>query len=84
MPGGRTGLRLHLDAEAELQTSVDFYRDRGGEELAEGFKRELAEVFTAIQDDPERFASVRELEGVQRARLKRFPFSILYLIRSSR
>ncbi len=79
MAGGRKGLRLHLDAAAELQTSVAFYRDHGGDELADRLKREVADVLTTIRSDPERFPFVRELQGVQRARLRRFPFSILYV-----
>ena len=62
MPETRKGLRLHLDAEIDLQTSVSFYRERGGEELAARFKMEVATAFTAIASTPECFAFLQELD----------------------
>src|SRR5438093_13174392 len=79
MPSQRKALRLHVDAQAELQEAVSFYRERGGSRLAEGFKHHIAQAFTTIATTPDSFPPDRELPGVQKFRLKHFPFSILYL-----
>src|SRR5438093_274253 len=81
MPSQRKALRLHIDAQAELQDSVSFYRDRGGDPLAARFKQHMAEAFTAIATTPERYPPDREIPGVQRFRLKHFPFAVLYVNR---
>ena len=81
MTGGRKEVRLHGEAEAELQVSVSFYRERGGDPLADRFKREVLEAFTTIATDPERFGFVPKLGDLRKVRLKHFPFSILYVDR---
>jgi len=81
MPAHPKPLRLHLEAQAELQKSVDFYRERGGDRLAERFKQHVKAAFKAIQANPERFRPVLDLPGVQKFRLKHFPFALLYVRR---
>jgi plasmid stabilization system protein ParE len=81
MSGNHKELRLDVDAETDLSASVTFYRERGGEELAARFKKEVSAAFTAIIADPGQFSFLPELEGVQRFRLKHFPFTILYIVR---
>lgn len=79
MPGGRKPVTLHAEARDELKDSVTFYRTRGGDVLATRFKRQVAQIFEAIRNDPERFPPEPDVAGVQKCRLIHFPFSILYL-----
>ncbi|MCI0746195.1 MAG: type II toxin-antitoxin system RelE/ParE family toxin [Verrucomicrobia subdivision 3 bacterium] len=59
-----------MEAQAELQESVEFYGERGGDRLAERFKQHLKAAFKAIQANPERFRRVADRPGVQKFRLK--------------
>ena len=81
MPTGAWALKLHSEAEAELRTSVNFYRECGGDRLAERFKQHVDEAFQAILANPERFAPTRDLPEVRKFRLKHFPFALLYVQR---
>lgn len=45
-------LLLHPDAVTELQDSVAFYRERGGDPLAERFKTAIRESFETILARP--------------------------------
>jgi len=74
-------LKLHADARAELQKSVTFYRERGGDRLAERFKQHVGAAFEAILASPARFPPTADLPGVQKLRLKHFPFALLYVRR---
>lgn len=71
-------VKLHAEAQAELQISVVFYRERAGERWADRFKQRVAEGLAAIAANPERFPPVPGLPGVRKVRLKQFPFSLLY------
>ena len=55
MPKGPRALKLHPEAESELQLSVAFYRERGGDKLAERFKEHVNAGFEAIVANPDRF-----------------------------
>src|SRR2546429_7045342 len=81
MPTGSTALKLHSEAKAELRVSVKYYRDRGGERLAQRFKQHVKAGYKAILANPERFPPARDLPGVQKFRLKHFPFTLLYVRR---
>jgi hypothetical protein len=48
MPARPKQLKLHSDAKAELQESVSFYRERGGDRLADRFKQHLEAAFQTI------------------------------------
>ena len=72
MPASPKPIRLHLEAQAELQESVDFYRERGGDRLADRFKQHVEAAFKSIQANPERFRPVADLPGVHKVRLKHF------------
>jgi toxin ParE1/3/4 len=74
-------LRLHSEATAELADSVSFYRDRGGGRLADRFKQHVLQGYNAIIANPDRYPPERDVPGVQKFRLKHFPFSILYINR---
>ncbi len=81
MPGQAKAVRLHPEARAELQDSVSFYRERGGERLAAQFKQRVAESLRAIAENPGRHRPEPELPGARRVRLKQFPFSLIYIVR---
>ncbi len=81
MPTRPRALKLHSEAKAELQTSVSFYRERGGERLAERFKEHVEAGFRAIMSNPERFPPARDIPGAQKFRLKHFPFALIYIRR---
>ena len=70
---------LHTEAGAELQDSVNFYREHGGEELVARFKGEVAEGLDTIALYPYQYAATAEIDGVRKYRLRNFPFSILYI-----
>ena len=81
MPPRRKPLKLHSEAQAELQESVTFYRERGGNNLAERFKHHVEAAFEAIVANPGRFPPARDLPEVQKLRMKHFPFALLYVRR---
>src|SRR2546428_11195280 len=81
MPTRRRVLKLHPEARAEMKTSVSFYRQRGGDRLAQRFKEHIKAGFKAILAGPDRFPPVPSIPGVQKFRLKHFPFAILYVSR---
>lgn len=82
MPPQGKAVKLHAEARAELQKSVAFYRERGGERWAEQFKQRVAEGLRIIAANPERYPPAPDVPEVQRYRLKQFPFSLLYLNRA--
>jgi plasmid stabilization system protein ParE len=81
MPGRPKPVKLHPEAQNELRESVMFYRERAGERWADRFKERITEGLKTIAANPERHPGVPELAGVQKIRLKQFPFSLLYLDR---
>jgi toxin ParE1/3/4 len=81
MPVAPKAIQLHAEARVELQTSVIFYRERAGERWAASFKERVAEGLRNIVANPERNPPVSDLPGVQRWRIKQFPFSLLYINR---
>jgi toxin ParE1/3/4 len=81
MPAHSPALKLHSEAKAELQVSVSYYRERGGAKLAKRFKEHIKAGYKAILANPERFPPARDLPGVQKFRLRHFPFALLYVRR---
>ena len=81
MPAAGKLVQLHLKAHAELQDSVFFYRQRGGEPLAKRFKKEVEIALRAISADPLRYPPFRDVPQAKRIRLVGFPFWILYIDR---
>ena len=64
-----------------MQESVSFYRDRGGELWADRFKHRVADGLNIISSNPEGHATEPGLSGVQKLRLKQFPFSLIFVNR---
>ena len=81
MPLEGKPVQLHSEARAELQESVNFYRDRGGEFWADRFKQRVAEGLNVIASQPEGHATEPGLAGIQKVRLKQFPFSLIFINR---
>jgi hypothetical protein len=50
--------------------------------LVDQFKLRIVEGLNAIAADPKRYPAARDLPGVQRIRIKQFPFSLLYINRA--
>ncbi len=81
MPSPGKPVKLHPEARAEMQDSVNFYRQRGGEHWAERFKQRVAEGLNIIALKPEGHPPEPGLAGVQKLRLKQFPFSLFFVNR---
>jgi toxin ParE1/3/4 len=82
MPPQGKPVQLHPQARVELQESVNFYRNRGGEHWAERFKQRVAEGLNVIASKPEGHPPETGLAGVQKLRLKQFPFSLIFVNRT--
>jgi plasmid stabilization system protein ParE len=81
MAAGVRPVRLEIDAQAELQDSINFYNERGGSRLADRFKQRIKEGFEAIAANPERFRRDAKNPDIHWYRAQQFPFSILYIVR---
>ena len=81
MPDRNKAVKLHVEARAELQESIAFYRERAGEAWAARYKQRVAEGLKAIGANPERYPPAPYLPGVQKLRIEQFPFSLLYINR---
>src|SRR5436190_424980 len=75
-------LRLHNEAEAELQAAAQWYEDRVAG-LGEQFLTEAINAFSEIELHPERFTRVkhRTPREIRRRLLRRFPYSVVYELR---
>ena len=84
--GGRTGappqappvkprLMVQPDAEADLLIASEWYETRSPG-LGTEFLRAVDVCFALIRRHPEAFQHIKD--GVRRARLRRFPFSVYY------
>jgi plasmid stabilization system protein ParE len=73
-------LRVHEQAEIELQSAVRYYEDRQ-EGLGHDFYQRIAECMQAICGDPLQFARYEALRSkfeFRRAIVERFPYVIVY------
>jgi plasmid stabilization system protein ParE len=72
-------VRRHPEAEAELLAAIEWYDDEA--ELGAEVLAEVREFSARIADAPESFPPDSEIEEVRRARLKRFPYSLIFTVR---
>lgn len=72
---------LSKPARRDIEAIADWYRDRGDVRAGE-FLADLAECFEAIERFPESHPLV--FRDARQARLRRFPYMILYAIRQGR
>lgn len=75
----RRAVFLQEEAQTELQNSVNFYREQGGDALANRFKKHITDGLKTITENPELYPHTSEIAGVQKCQLRHFPFSILYV-----
>jgi toxin ParE1/3/4 len=80
MASEHVGVKLHPEAFDELAAAVRFYAERD-RRIAENLKVQLRDAFQNIHAHPMRFPALRELPDVRKFNLRRFPISVLYLIR---
>ena len=73
-------IEFHPEADGELLEAQAWYRDRS-EVAAQAFILEIDRAIRTIAEAPERWPEMRR--GERRFLLSRFPYSILYRIRSS-
>ena len=71
-------LRLHEDAELELNDATDYY-DRESDGLGDAFIDEVEAGFDRIRAYPK--ASAEVALGVRKLVLARFPYSLVYEVR---
>jgi plasmid stabilization system protein ParE len=74
-----TALRIHPDARREFNDAVDYY-ERESPGLGSVFIDEVDAGFGRIQDHPD--AAPQIAAGMRKLVLARFPYSIVYEIRS--
>lgn len=72
-------LRFHPDAERELLEAQGWYRERS-EVAAQAFALEIDRAVNAIMTAPTRWP--RSQRGERRITLSRFPYSVLYRLRT--
>ena len=73
-------IEFHPEAEQELWEAKRWYRERS-KLAARAFATDIADSFRQIAGSPNRWPEVRT--GERRFILSRFPFSILYRVRSN-
>lgn len=72
-------VEFHPEAVAELDEAIVFYESEAAG-LGEDFLSEVESAVESIAAMPE--AAARELVGVRRKVLRRFPFTVVYQVRS--
>ncbi len=73
-------IEFHPEAERELAAAQAWYRERSAV-AAQAFALEVDQAIRTIAEAPERWQEMRR--GERRFVLSRFPYSILYRIRSA-
>lgn len=73
-----TRLRFRPEVASDLENAFDWYESRR-EGLGSSFAQEVEDALSRIETNPRLYVLVDREEGVRRARLRRFPYSILYL-----
>ena len=80
MKGDRI-LGLHPEAVAEARSATHWYRERNAD-AAKAFVAELERAFLCIAESPERWPVIET--DRRRFVLRRFPFSVVYRLKSGR
>lgn len=71
-------IRRHPEADAELLAAVAWYDEEA--ELGADFLAEARDLSARLADAPESFPPDPVLEGIRRARLKRFPWCLVFTV----
>jgi hypothetical protein len=75
-------LRVHAEAEAELQSAALYY-ESCQEGLGQDFSRRVTDCIEAIANDPHRFPRYegsRSRREFRRAIVERFPYEVVYQV----
>jgi plasmid stabilization system protein ParE len=72
-------VRVLPEAEREAEAAADWYHQRRPG-LGDEFIAELVDVLDALGEGPERHARLGDHPSYRRAKLRRFPFSAIFLI----
>ena len=72
-------IEYHPSTVDDLNTAEIYYQEQQPG-LSQAFKAEVLQTIDRIRKDPFLYA---EVNGVRRALLRRFPFSVVYQIRSN-
>jgi plasmid stabilization system protein ParE len=75
-------LRVDAEAEAELLAAASWYLERGGPPLRARLLDDSARILEDVRRWPKRFAALLRPEvhpPVRRARLRRFPYAVVFL-----
>lgn len=73
-----SSIRRHPAAEAELLAAAEWYDDAA--ELGADFLAEVRAFSARIADAPESYPPDPEIEEIRRARLKRFPYWLIFAV----
>jgi len=74
-------LLLRPEATVEIQEARDWYEQRR-QSLGDEFMAAVREALTAVEASPQRYPVVRR--DIRRALLRRFPYSLLYIMEPER
>lgn len=70
-------IEFHVLVSEDLQEACDYYDQRGAN-LASRIQNEFREAIELIRENPRRFPFYLGGQDLRRARLKHFPYIILY------
>jgi len=79
-------LDIGPQAQAEANDAFDWY-ERRHTGLGSEFRTALRQAFTIVADDPMRHPlvpGIRQVLGIRRYRMRRFPYNVVYAIESDR
>jgi len=74
-------LSIHPDAGAELVAAATFYRNFGGPKIGEAVVKTFEQACETLLNYPE--FGVRSYSGARVLPLDRFPYSVVYRVRTS-
>jgi plasmid stabilization system protein ParE len=75
-------IEFHPVVQRDFAEALDHYEARAGLHVADRFEEEFRTCITAIKAGPTRFPFYRNSPVFRRARLKSFPFLIIYRVKS--
>lgn len=76
-------LSFHRRVQAEVDEAVDWYEEQSAG-LGEDFFAKFKDALAQIEARPEGFSFWLASSSVRRVKLRRFPYDVLYEIRSGR
>ena len=74
-------LSVSKEAEVELEEAIEFYAKSGGDSLGLSLAAEFERTVSLLQSRP--LIGSQWLKGFRKFGLRRFPFSIIYIVSSA-